>query len=81
MSDGRKQLMGVLARNLPNVPSALTDAVLNSKWLADRDLEVAAEAWDEGALWAAVECDAICHERQPWLAPGDNPYRVKEDPE
>lgn len=34
-----------------------------------------AEAWAEGALWAAVECGAIPHESVPWLAPGDNPYR------
>jgi hypothetical protein len=43
-----------------------TDAVLR---------EVRAKAWDEGALWAAVECAAIVDESEPWLAPGDNPYR------
>lgn len=42
---------------------------------------VRAQAWDEGALWAAVECGAIAHERQPWLAPGDNPYRKRTDDE
>ena len=34
-----------------------------------------AEAWDEGAIWAAVECNAIDDETQPWIADGDNPYR------
>jgi hypothetical protein len=36
--------------------------------------EIRAEAWREGALWAAVECAAIPDERVGWLAPGDNPY-------
>lgn len=45
-----------------------TDAVLR---------EVRAEAWDGGALWAAVECAAIASESEPWLAPGDNPYRTE----
>jgi hypothetical protein len=36
-----------------------------------------AEVWDEGALWAAVECGAIPHEDAPWLVPGDNPYRTR----
>jgi hypothetical protein len=40
--------------------------------LRDRD----AAKWDEGALWAAVECAAIVDEWEPWLAPGDNPYRA-----
>jgi hypothetical protein len=35
-----------------------------------------AEVWDEGALWAAVECGAIDDEAHPWLAAGDNPYRA-----
>ena len=44
----------------------------------DRALNmVRAEAWDEGALFAAVECDAIAHDGQPWIAPGDNPYRAQ----
>ncbi len=71
----RKQLMGMLARNLPTVPSVLADAVLGSKWLAEHDRQVAERAWDEGARWAAVECGAIDDERQAWIAPGDNPYR------
>ena len=33
-----------------------------------------AEAWEKGALWAAVECGAIRDEREFWLEPGDNPY-------
>lgn len=37
-----------------------------------------AEAWDEGARWAAVECGTILHEGQEFLAPGDNPYRLNE---
>ena len=43
------------------------------KWLDDR----LAEAWDRGALFAAVECGAIDHEREPWVARGDNPYRTE----
>lgn len=34
-----------------------------------------AEAWDEGARWAAVECRALETEDEPWLTPSDNPYR------
>jgi hypothetical protein len=41
------------------------------RWLAG----VKADAWEEGTLYAAVECNAIDDERQPWLAVGENPYR------
>ena len=44
-------------------------------WLAEHDREVKAEAWDEGALWAAVECRAIENENEVWITSGDNPYR------
>ena len=41
------------------------------------ELRVAkAEAWDQGALYAAIECNAIDDETQLWIADGDNPYRV-----
>ena len=40
------------------------------RWLQS----VKAAAWEEGALWAAVECGAIKDERNAWLASGDNPY-------
>lgn len=73
MSD-RKGLMALIARNLPNVPSALADKILGSRWLAEHDRQLAERAWDEGARWAAVECGAIDDEREEWLAPGDNPY-------
>lgn len=42
------------------------------RWLAS----MKAEAWDEGAKWAAVECEAITTEGAAWIAPGDNPYRL-----
>jgi hypothetical protein len=41
------------------------------RWLAG----VKAEVWDEGALWAAVECGAVDDEKNQWLAIGENPYR------
>jgi hypothetical protein len=41
------------------------------RWLA----EVKAEAWDEGAMYAAVECNAIDDESEPWIATSENPYR------
>lgn len=47
--------------------------------LRERDRQVAERAWDEGARWAAVECAAIDDERQAWITPGDNPYRIKEE--
>lgn len=43
---------------------------------------IRAAAWDEGALWAAVETGVLTPHQEPhavWLAPGDNPYR-KETP-
>lgn len=48
---------------------------------AEVEQEKLAKAWDEGAQFAAVECSAIDDERQPWVAPGDNPYRVPVSPE
>lgn len=42
------------------------------RWLQS----VKAAAWQEGALWAAVECGAIKDERNAWLAPGDSPYEA-----
>lgn len=41
--------------------------------------EAKAEAWDEGALWAAVECRAIEDENEVWLTSGDNPYREETE--
>lgn len=41
------------------------------RWLAAEK----AEAWDEGALWSAVECGAIPDERVQWLTASENPYR------
>ena len=43
--------------------------------LAAHDAVVAAKAWDEGAQFAAVECNAIDDEKQAWVTPSDNPYR------
>jgi hypothetical protein len=45
------------------------------RWLAKHDAEVKAEAWDEGALYAAVECNAIDDQSEPWIATRENPYR------
>jgi hypothetical protein len=36
-------------------------------------------AWNEGALWAAVEVGAIGDEREGWLTPADNPYSQLEE--
>lgn len=41
--------------------------------------EAKAEAWDEGARWAAVECRALETEGEPWLTPSDNPYREETE--
>lgn len=38
-----------------------------------------AEAWEEGARWAAVECRAVETEDEPWLTPSDNPYREETE--
>lgn len=38
-------------------------------------LAAVAGAWDEGAIWAAIECGVIEDQRNLFLAPGDNPYR------
>jgi hypothetical protein len=43
--------------------------------LASHDRRVRAEAWDEGAKWAAEECGVT----GPFLAPGDNPHRAEAD--
>ena len=76
----RKRLMGVIARALPGVPSTITDAVLNSKWLRDRDEEIwrqaAERAWDEsveelhdlGWLHDFAKSDAFAR----------NPYRKEQ---
>jgi hypothetical protein len=44
------------------------------RWLAS----VKADAFDEGALWSAVECGAISNEQNGFLAPGDNPWRGEQ---
>lgn len=51
-----------------NDQALVTASPENVRWLL-------AQAWDEGAKWAAIELDAIRDERNMWLAPGDNPYR------
>lgn len=55
-----------------------------SRPFTEEDVEAArrealADAWDEGALWAAVETGAIRDERNDFLAPGDNPYRTQQE--
>lgn len=52
------------------------DAILASEIIR----RIKAEAWEEGALWSAVECGAIKQETQGFLAPSDNPYRTEEKP-
>ena len=44
-------------------------------WLAEHDRKKQAQAWEEGAKWAAVEAGATRDERNNWLVPSDNPYR------
>lgn len=50
------------------------------RWLEAHDAEIRADAWDEGALWAAVETGAIRGESDPFLVPDDNPYRTPRPP-
>lgn len=45
-----------------------------NRWLAS----VRADAWDEGAQWAAVELGAIKRVENQWVAPTDNPYRSEK---
>lgn len=51
--------------------SAKADELLGSAVVA----RIRAEAWDQGARWAAVECDALKTEHAVFIAAGDNPYR------
>ena len=37
------------------------------------------EAWEEGAIWAAMELGAITSPEQPFLVPSDNPYTSPVD--
>jgi len=60
-------------------PSGPGEYVVVSREESDAEFDrwlqsVKAAAWEEGALWAAVECGAIKDERNAWLASGDNPY-------
>lgn len=74
----------------PNVDAELIMTALNELWSTNemvlgklhvRDhliniIEAArADAWDEGARWAAVEMGIYPNEKQQWLVPSDNPYR------
>jgi hypothetical protein len=58
-----------------NIPYALP--LFFGGWDAARasQPEALAEAWDEGARWAAVEMGVYPNESQQWLVPSDNPYR------
>jgi hypothetical protein len=51
------------------------DHILGSDFIK----RIRADVWDEGALWAAVECGAIPHEGVGWLGTDDNPYRESAD--
>jgi hypothetical protein len=66
MSDSVGPLMSPVERTATQI--------LDSEWLAS----VKADAWDEGALWSAVECGAISNEKNGFLAPGDNPWRGEQ---
>lgn len=58
------------------VPEQLREGTAElDRFFAAHDAEVAAKAWDEGAQFAAVECNAIDDETQGWVTPSDNPYR------
>lgn len=54
---------------------SLENGEVFDRWLAS----VKAEAWGEGARWAAVECRALEAEDEPWLTPSDNPYREETE--
>lgn len=63
-----------------NFPDFETSWAEFEMWLEAHDAEIRADAWDEGALWAAVETGAIRDEDAAFLAPGDNPYRAPRPP-
>jgi hypothetical protein len=66
--------MGTLPNFLREADALLADPDF-CRWLAS----VKADAWDEGALWSAVECGAIRNEQNSFLAPGDNPWRGERE--
>ena len=71
----REQIRDVIVENIgPAV--GYNDAGRVADALLPLHLSALAQVWDEGALWAAVECAAISHEGVGWLASGDNPYRT-----
>lgn len=53
----------------------LIAAGYNTADIAELVRGIKADAWDRGAIWAAVELDAIPNEGTAWLAVGDNPNR------
>jgi hypothetical protein len=63
---GKQEPTALLIEGLADALTAAQSALVVAK----------ADAWDEGAKWAAVECGAIADERNEFLVPGDNPYRA-----
>jgi len=53
----------------------LIAAGYNTADIAELVRGIKADAWDRGAIWAAVECGVIPNEGVAWLVDGDNPNR------
>ena len=69
----REQIRDVIVENIGPAVS-YTDAGRVADELLPLHSSALAQAWEQGALWAAVECGAIDSEQSQWLAPGENPY-------
>lgn len=63
-----RELMELIARNMPNVPSVLADKILKSRWLAEHDRQVAERAWDAAYV--------VGLDRGGYHGPDLNPYRA-----
>lgn len=66
-----------VSRSVTNYISETPGEAVTLHAYTDEDLDtIRADAWDEGARWAAVEVGATENEQEPWLTDGDNPYRA-----
>ena len=66
------------SRRLAIVDAILAAGFVSPATVAARVAEGKAAAWDEGAIWAAIECGAIERPENAWLVPDDNPYRAAD---
>lgn len=74
----REQIRDVIVGNIgPSV--TYNDAGRIADELLPLHLSAIAQAWEQGAKWAAVECGAIESEQVGWLVPGDNPYATSSE--